>query len=104
MTVFISLIMMFSILYLLKSKFYEAIIGVLLLGNGINLTIIALSNPKLNLFPFVSGTSVNDPIPQALVLTAIVIGFAFLAFLIALVKRATRHNAAMEISDMLEEE
>jgi multicomponent Na+:H+ antiporter subunit C len=39
--------------------------------------------------------AVADPLPQALVLTAIVIGFAVLAFTAVLIKRAYQVLAAM---------
>ena len=66
----------------------------LAMGNGINFGIFAMSKPNLFQSAFIEGEAIqsmaNDPLPQALVLTAIVIGFALCAFLIC-VPNLTKH-------------
>jgi multicomponent Na+:H+ antiporter subunit C len=65
------------------------IIGILLLGNATNLLLLSLAGPPGT--PPISGSGVSsDPLPQALILTAIVITFAVSAFLMALVHRSWR--------------
>lgn len=80
-----------GLLFLLRGSFVGIAFGLILLGNGINLTIFAGSKPRLGMFAFVdsgAATSLsNDPVPQALVLTAIVIGFALLGFVVALIRK-----------------
>jgi multicomponent K+:H+ antiporter subunit C len=76
---------------LLRPRTYQVIIGLSLLAYGVNLFIFSMGRLKVNAPPVVaSGTVIDpatyaDPIPQALVLTAIVIGFATTAlFLVVL--------------------
>ena len=74
---------------LLEKSVTRIIIGILLLGNATNLLLLSLSGPPGAPPIAGSGTS-SDPLPQALILTAIVITFAVSAFLMALVYRSWR--------------
>jgi multicomponent Na+:H+ antiporter subunit C len=70
----------------------RCIIGLALLGNGINLLLftsgrLASSAPPLIHPPEMILAATANPLPQALVLTAIVIGFALLCFSLALTVR-----------------
>lgn len=75
---------------LLRPRTYQVIIGLALLGYAVNLFIFSMGRLKTNMPPVVQSGEVDpsafaDPLPQALVLTAIVIGFATTAlFLVVL--------------------
>jgi multicomponent K+:H+ antiporter subunit C len=76
---------------LLRPRTYQLIIGLSLISYGVNLFIFSMGRPRVGAPPLLnSGGMVDpaaytDPIPQALVLTAIVIGFATTAlFLVVL--------------------
>jgi len=76
---------------LFRPRTYQVIIGLSLIAYGVNLFIFSMGRLKTAAPPVLtSGAAVNpadfaDPIPQALVLTAIVIGFATTAlFLVVL--------------------
>jgi multicomponent K+:H+ antiporter subunit C len=76
---------------LFRPRTYQVIIGLSLIAYGVNLFIFSMGRLKTGAPPVLtSGAAVNpadfaDPIPQALVLTAIVIGFATTAlFLVVL--------------------
>jgi multicomponent K+:H+ antiporter subunit C len=75
---------------LLRPRTYQVIIGLALLGYAVNLFIFSMGRLKMNAVPVVPGKDIDpsqftDPVPQALVLTAIVIGFATTAlFLVVL--------------------
>ncbi|ODT16356.1 MAG: Na+/H+ antiporter subunit C [Kaistia sp. SCN 65-12] len=76
---------------LFRPRTYQVIIGLSLIAYGVNLFIFSMGRLKTAAAPVLtSGAVVNpadyaDPIPQALVLTAIVIGFATTAlFLVVL--------------------
>jgi multicomponent K+:H+ antiporter subunit C len=76
---------------LLRPRTFQVIVGLSLIGYGVNLFIFSMGRLRVNTPPVLqSGAVVNpadyaDPIPQALVLTAIVIGFATTAlFLVVL--------------------
>ena len=77
---------------LLRPRTYQVIIGLALLSYAVNLFIFSMGRQlRVNAPPIVeSGVEIDpaaftDPVPQALVLTAIVIGFATTAlFLVVL--------------------
>jgi multicomponent K+:H+ antiporter subunit C len=76
---------------LLRPRTYQVIMGLSLLGYGVNLFIFSMGRLALDSEPvLVAGVPTDlahytDPMPQALVLTAIVIGFAMTAlFLVVL--------------------
>ncbi|AGF75135.1 putative monovalent cation/H+ antiporter subunit C [Bartonella australis AUST/NH1] len=76
---------------LLRPRTFQLILGLSLISYGVNLFIFSISRPRKNVAPIVDPSVVinsanyADPLPQALVLTAIVIGFATTAlFLVVL--------------------
>lgn len=74
---------------MLRGRTFPVILGLTLLSYGVNLFIFAMGRLHTGT-PAVIGNSATyaDPIPQALVLTAIVISFAMTAFLLVLALRA----------------
>lgn len=79
---------------LLERSVTRVLLGILLVGNATNLLLfIAAGRPGVA--PIVdeegaAGEGYTDPLPQALILTAIVITFAVSAFLMALIYRSWR--------------
>ncbi|WP_037084598.1 Na+/H+ antiporter subunit C [Neorhizobium vignae] len=74
---------------ILRPRTYQVIVGLSLLSYAVNLFIFGVGGVKTNVPPIlvdgVSTSTLADPVPQALVLTAIVIGFATTAlFLVVL--------------------
>lgn len=76
---------------LLRPRTYQVIIGLSLIAYGVNLFIFSMGRLRVGAPPILEpGAAIDpanytDPIPQALVLTAIVIGFATTAlFLVVL--------------------
>jgi len=71
---------------LLRPRTFQVIIGLSLLSYAVNLFIFAMGRLEVDVAPVLeAGTANSDPVPQALVLTAIVIGFATTAlFLVVL--------------------
>ncbi|MGQ4274055.1 Na+/H+ antiporter subunit C [Terrihabitans sp. B22-R8] len=76
---------------LLRPRTFQVIIGLSLLSYAVNLFIFSMGRLRVGMPPVLhpdAGTDVSgyvDPLPQALVLTAIVIGFAMTAlFLVVL--------------------
>jgi multicomponent K+:H+ antiporter subunit C len=72
-----------------RPRTYQVIIGLSLIAYGVNLFIFAMGRPRIGAPPIlengVDPAAYADPVPQALVLTAIVIGFATTAlFLVVL--------------------
>jgi multicomponent K+:H+ antiporter subunit C len=74
----------------LRARTFPVILGLSLLSYAVNLLIAVSGRVTVNEWPITDGTSpaYPDPLPQALVLTAIVIGFAMTAFVLVLSLRA----------------
>ncbi|MBW9053667.1 Na+/H+ antiporter subunit C [Rhizobium mesosinicum] len=81
--------------YLILSRFsIRIMLGIAILGNAVNLLIFTAGRVTREVPPIIptgadmlpSGAA--NPLPQALILTAIVISFSFLAFLLVLTYRA----------------
>ncbi|MBY5958204.1 Na+/H+ antiporter subunit C [Membranicola marinus] len=77
----------------LRRSMVKLIIGIILIGNGVNFLIFLLGRITKGSTPIISENSDTfleayaDPVPQALILTAIVISFGLQAFAIVLIKR-----------------
>jgi len=73
---------------ILRPRTYQVIVGLSLLSYAVNLFIFGVGGVKANVPPILGNDNpavLADPVPQALVLTAIVIGFATTAlFLVVL--------------------
>lgn len=105
----IALVVIIGFLYssgvymLLRRSLVKLIIGLILLGNGANLLIFLLGSlvkgrpPVIPMSEKVLIGAFADPIPQALILTAIVISFGLQAFAIVLIKRV---YAVIESDDL----
>ncbi|HIY64870.1 MAG TPA: Na(+)/H(+) antiporter subunit C [Candidatus Agrococcus pullicola] len=94
-------------LYLfLERSLMRILAGLLLAGNGVNLLFMAVSGPA-RLAPFVEDatdqSSISDPLPQAMVLTAIVISLATCVFLLALSYRSFQLDGHDEVADDIED-
>jgi multicomponent Na+:H+ antiporter subunit C len=75
------------------------ILGLGLLGNAINLLILT-SGDGPGVAPIVGRDGdLTDPVPQALVLTAIVIGFGVISFLLAMAYRSWTIEGQDEVED-----
>jgi multicomponent Na+:H+ antiporter subunit C len=81
--------------YLIQSRaLIRVLLGIAILGNAINLLIFTAGRLTRAVPPVIPAGQdapaglVANPLPQALILTAIVIGFAIFAFLIILAFRA----------------
>jgi multicomponent K+:H+ antiporter subunit C len=77
---------------LLRGRSFTVVLGLALLGYAVNVFIFAMGRLWRNAPAIASAnpsmaSPVADPLPQALVLTAIVIGFATTGFVIALALR-----------------
>lgn len=86
---------------LLHRTLTRIVLGLGLLGNAVNLLILT-SGDSPGEPPIVGRDGeLTDPVPQALVLTAIVIGFGVISFLLALAYRAWTIDGNDEVEDDL---
>ncbi len=79
---------------LLRRSLVKVLLGLIFLGNAANLMIFSVSRVSQGIPAFIPNDADKlappyaDPLPQALILTAIVISFGTQAFAIALFKKA----------------
>ncbi|MGB3413137.1 MAG: Na(+)/H(+) antiporter subunit C [Microbacteriaceae bacterium] len=76
---------------MLERSITRILIGFLLVGNGANLLILLMSGRPGRAPIMLDGIlveEISDPLPQALILTAIVINLGIIAFMLALVYRS----------------
>jgi multisubunit Na+/H+ antiporter MnhC subunit len=95
-----------SALYLmLSASLLRFVFGFMLLGNAVNLTVFAAGRLEHTAPPLIpdGGTTLSGPaanaLPQALVLTAIVIGFAMVTFLLVLLLRTCDHTRTLDTDE-----
>lgn len=95
-----------SVYLLLSESLIRMLIGVALLGNGVNLLIFTAGRITREMPPIIvkgastADMSIANPLPQALILTAIVISFALFAFVLVLAYRAYETTGTDDISMM----
>ena len=88
-----------GIYLLLRGRSFSVVLGLSVLGYAVNVFIFAMGRLWSNAAPILAGAkAVADPLPQALVLTAIVIGFATTGFVIELALRS-RHESGSDHVD-----
>ncbi len=77
-----------GIFLLLRARTFPVVLGLTMLSYAVNLFLFASGRLVVNQAAVLGySTSYSDPLPQALVLTAIVIGFAMTAFVVILAIR-----------------
>lgn len=85
----VGLLVACGVYLLLRGRSFSVVFGLVLLSYGTNLFLFAMGRLNTNQVPLTSLPGpYTDPVPQALVLTAIVIGFAMTAFVVVLALRA----------------
>ncbi|HVL69977.1 MAG TPA: Na+/H+ antiporter subunit C [Vicinamibacterales bacterium] len=92
-------------LYLmLRRSLVGLIIGLALLGHAANLLIFTAAGLTRGRAPLlvdgVPPSPMADPLPQAVILTAIVIGFGVLAFALVLFRRGAEHAGTDDLDAM----
>ena len=91
---------------LLKKHLVKIVIGLSIIDAGVHLLFVAVGYIQNGTAPIFSpgnetaGARMVDPVPQALVLTAIVIGFAVTALALSLVIRLYKHHHTANIDQI----
>ena len=95
---------------LTRKNLFKIVIGFSIIDTGIHLIIVTIGYLKGKTAPILDkmvtpGNAVQkvvDPIPSALVLTAIVIGLAVTALMLSYIIRLYKHNRSLSIEDYRE--
>jgi multicomponent Na+:H+ antiporter subunit C len=89
---------------LLERSLTRVLVGLVMLGNGVNLLFL-VSGGAAGRAPIVGSdpSPMSDPLPQALVLTAIVISLGTTAFVLAMAYRSWQLTAHDDVQDDVED-
>ncbi|WP_185268159.1 Na+/H+ antiporter subunit C [Halopseudomonas xiamenensis] len=80
---------MSGVYLLLRARTFPVVVGLTLISYAVNLFLFAMGRLHTGMPPVIGQVAEHtDPLPQALVLTAIVIGFGMTAFSLVLALRA----------------
>ena len=87
---------------LLKPDLFRVVAGLMLISNAASLTVIAsgLRRGQPPIYPLVPGEPVADPLTQAMTLTALIIGFATTALLLAMAYRIYTTHRSVDLDDL----
>ena len=89
-----------SIFLILRGRSFPVVVGITMLSYAVNLFLFSTGRLTIDGAPILgTNDSYADPLPQALVLTAIVIGFAMTAYSIILAVRTRGEVGTDEVSD-----
>jgi len=88
----------------LERSLTRVLVGLVMLGNGVNLLFLVSGGPA-GRAPIVGtgGSAISDPLPQALVLTAIVISLGTTAFVLAMAYRSWQLTGHDDVQDDVED-
>lgn len=88
---------------ILRGGGVRLVVGFILLGHAVNLLIISAGGADRREAPLLGGSSdlslLADPLPQAFVLTAIVITFGVTVYLVSLVARTESDSSGPQDDD-----
>ena len=87
---------------LLKPDLFRVVAGLVLVSNAANLTLMAsgMTRGEAPIQPTPAGQAVADPLVQAMTLTALVIGFAVTAVLLALSVGVYRARHSVDLDEL----
>lgn len=92
-----------AVYFLLSRNVQRVAFGFILLSNGVNLLVLTAGGLPAGAAPPLLGSAdpatMADPLPQAFILTAIVIGLGTAAFLLALAARTHRETGSDELGE-----
>ncbi|RST77671.1 Na(+)/H(+) antiporter subunit C [Siminovitchia acidinfaciens] len=102
MSVLIGLLFASAVYLMLSKSLLRIIIGTGLLSHGAHLMLLTMAGLKKGTVPLLGeqAKAYTDPIPQALILTAIVISFGVTAFFLVLAYRAYQELGTDNIDEM----
>ena len=90
---------------MLERSLTRVLVGLVLLSNGVNLGFMVVSGPagRAPLVNRYDVSEISDPLPQAFVLTAIVITLGTTAFLLAMAYRSWQLSGNDDVQDDVED-
>ena len=89
---------------ILRARTFPVVLGLALLSYATNVFLFATGRLAVNLPPVISETALayTDPLPQALVLTAIVISFGMTAVIVVMALRSYLESGSDHVDGVLD--
>ncbi|HHW07105.1 MAG TPA: Na(+)/H(+) antiporter subunit C [Clostridia bacterium] len=105
MSIVIGILFALGIYLLLCRNMMRVVLGTALISHGTNLMLLTSGRLKRGISPFIpadgsTAAAFTDPIPQALILTAIVISFGTSAFLVAMAYRSYQELGTVDLNEV----
>ncbi|CTQ67789.1 MULTISPECIES: Na+/H+ antiporter subunit C [Stappiaceae] len=106
LSILVGLFFAVSVYLMLSKQLVRMLLGIAILGNAVNMSIFVNGRLTREVPPvipeglMVPTEVIANPLPQALVLTAIVISFSFFAFLLVLAFRAYQEVGTDDVNEM----
>ncbi len=110
LAVVVGILFAITVFLFLSRSYVRIILGIFLLSNATHLLIFTMGGLTLEVPPLippgatVPTEAIANPLPQALILTAIVISFALFAFLLVLTYRAYQALHTVDVDEMRDAE
>lgn len=99
----IGLLFAVGLYHMLSRSLLRVVVGTVLMSHGSLLMLITSGALKRGAAPVLTGEAAyTDPLPQALILTAIVIGFATTALILTLALRAYQERGSDDLEALRE--
>ncbi|PRO41576.1 Na(+)/H(+) antiporter subunit C [Bacillus sp. LLTC93] len=102
MSIIVGIIFMAATYLMLSKSLLRVIVGTAVLSHGVHLLLLTMGGLKKGAPPILKKglTSYVDPLPQALILTAIVIAFGVTSFLLVMAFRAFQELRTDDMDQM----
>ena len=94
-----------AVYLILERSLTRVLVGIVMLGNGVNVLFLVSSGPagRAPIVDSAEPSGMSDPLPQALVLTAIVISLGTTAFVLAMAYRSWQLTGHDDVQDDVED-
>ena len=102
MSIVIGIVFAVSVYLLLSRNLIRVILGTLIISHGVHLLLITMSELQRGAPPLLNygEESYADPLPQALVLTAIVISFGVTSMLLVMAYRTYQEHKTEDLDQL----
>lgn len=101
-TILVGVLVSVAVYLLLSRSIIKIILGSAILSHAVHLLLMVMGGLKKGSVPLLgeNGSSYTDALPQALILTAIVISFAVTAFLLVLAYRTYKETGMDDLYEL----
>ncbi|MFC5713472.1 Na(+)/H(+) antiporter subunit C [Thalassorhabdus alkalitolerans] len=102
MSITVGVLFMVGTYMILTKSILRVVLGIVLMSHGAHLLLLTMSGLKEGAPPLLGeeATYYSDPLPQALILTAIVISFGVTAFLLVLAYRTYKAHKTDDLDKL----